>query len=171
MPFCVCLGRADTKTYFTLQSTANATLPPLTSLLRHSRGAHKRRSRLRGRRRDAEPTPCLRRAVEPHLGAGLRSDRIHKDDEHDERDERTARRKRDERTARNERSAKKRVRAAPTSSTTTNTTMMTRTTTKMRMDKSGGTRPEFSGKRRYRESNSGPSHYECDALPLSYSAG
>ena len=25
-------------------------------------------------------------------------------------------------------------------------------------------------KRRYRESNSGPSHYECDALPLSYSA-
>ena len=27
-----------------------------------------------------------------------------------------------------------------------------------------------SGKRRYRESNSGPSHYECDALPLSYSA-
>ena len=27
-----------------------------------------------------------------------------------------------------------------------------------------------SRKRRYRESNSGPSHYECDALPLSYSA-
>ena len=35
----------------------------------------------------------------------------------------------------------------------------------------GATEPKVSGKRRYRESNSGPSHYECDALPLSYSAG
>eukprot|EP00964_Phaeocystis_antarctica_P095274 scaffold61782_cov78-Phaeocystis_antarctica.AAC.1 len=43
--------------------------------------------------------------------------------------------------------------------------MMMRTTTKMTTDKSF-----FCGKRRYRESNSGPSHYECDALPLSYSA-
>ena len=34
----------------------------------------------------------------------------------------------------------------------------------------GATEPKVSGKRRYRESNSGPSHYECDALPLSYSA-
>ena len=35
----------------------------------------------------------------------------------------------------------------------------------------GATETKLSGKRRYRESNSGPSHYECDALPLSYSAG
>ena len=35
----------------------------------------------------------------------------------------------------------------------------------------GATETNFFGKRRYRESNSGPSHYECDALPLSYSAG